>query len=133
MTSCIMFRLDAGRSLTAQKPLPDKNLPPPIRPSAKQIGLFLTLSSTLRKAGGKADLVKSISLQKQKVSFLSEEISDQNLEEMRTFYNRPELTGKCNPDPYNRPRVAGLQIITRATLMIEIVRLKNCVLDSQVV
>jgi hypothetical protein len=68
-------------------------MPVAIRPSAKQIGLFLTLSSYLRKQGENADLIKAIAVQKQKVSFLSEEICKETLEEMKTFYNNDNLTG----------------------------------------
>ena len=69
------------------------SVPPALRPSAKQIGLFLTLSSNLRKLAGKADLVKAITMQKQRISFLTEEIVEENLEEMQKYHNRPDLTG----------------------------------------
>ena len=88
------IRLDAGRMKQPAAGTSGSGAPPPIRPSAKQIGLFLSLSSTLRKQAGKADLIKAICLQKNKISFLSEEICSENLEEMREFYQRPELTSK---------------------------------------
>ena len=84
-------RLDGGR--TGPKSDGTVSVPPALRPSAKQIGLFLTLSSNLRKLAGKADLVKAITMQKQRISFLTEEIVEENLEEMQKYHNRPDLTG----------------------------------------
>jgi len=83
-------RLDGGR--TGPKSDGTVSVPPALRPSAKQIGLFLTLSSNLRKLAGKADLVKAITMQKQRISFLTEEIVEENLEEMQKYHNRPDLT-----------------------------------------
>merc|ERR1712037_61506 len=64
------------------------DLPAPLKPNAKQIGLFLNLSSYCRKQGIEADLVHCVSMQKQRVSFLSEEVCPEQIQEMEKFYDR---------------------------------------------
>jgi hypothetical protein len=64
------------------------DLPAPLKPNAKQIGLFLNLSSYCRKQGAEADLVHCVSMQKQRVSFLSEEVCPEQIQEMEKFYDR---------------------------------------------
>jgi len=64
------------------------DLPAPLKPNAKQIGLFLNLSSYCRKQGMEADLVHCVSMQKQRVSFLSEEVCPEQIQDMEKFYDR---------------------------------------------
>ncbi|CAG5105770.1 Oidioi.mRNA.OKI2018_I69.chr1.g2437.t1.cds [Oikopleura dioica] len=65
------------------------DLPPPVKPNAKHIGLFLNLSSYCRKQGEEAKLAHCVSMQKQRVTFLSEECPPEQIEEMEKFYERP--------------------------------------------
>ncbi|CBY19494.1 unnamed protein product [Oikopleura dioica] len=64
------------------------DLPAPLKPNAKQIGLFLNLSSYCRKQGAEADLVHCVTMQKQRVSFLSEEVCPEQIQDMEKFYDR---------------------------------------------
>jgi len=66
-----------------------KNLPGPLRPSAKQIGLFLTLSSAIKKK--KLGLMDAVRVAQTKISFLSEEVGAYNLEAMREFHQRADI------------------------------------------
>jgi len=88
-------RLDSGRHPAPKAPqetrkIDPKDLPPPLRPSAKQIGLFLKLSSGVKKQN--LSLIDSIKAANSKISILTEEVGSHNVEKMRQFYKKPELS-----------------------------------------
>ena len=52
---------------------------------------IFSVSNGIKKK--KMSLIESIKTAQTKISFLSEEIGKHNIEKMREFYQRPELTG----------------------------------------